>query len=44
MQAISEAFLRQSETFADRWPLWTETNILNKELRGLLTHFLGTRL
>jgi len=43
-EAITEAFLRQSETFADRNLFWTETNILNRNLRGLMTYLLGTRL
>jgi len=35
-EAILEAFLRQSEAFADRIQFWTESNLLNRNLRGLM--------
>lgn len=43
-EAISEAFLRQSEAFADRPEMWTESNILNEDLRGIVIYILGSIL
>ena len=43
-EAILEAFLRQSEAFADKSKFWTETNVLNRKLRGLLIDLLSTRI
>ena len=33
-EAISDAFLRNSEAFADRYEFWLEKNVFNLNLRG----------
>jgi cytochrome P450 len=35
-EAISNAFLRKSEAFADRNSFWTEANITNRDLQGII--------
>jgi hypothetical protein len=35
-EAIYEAFLRQSEAFADRNMGWTEASVLNQDLKGII--------
>jgi len=35
-EAISDAFLRNSEAFADRIEFWVEKNLFNRDRRGIL--------
>lgn len=34
-EALTEAYVKQSDIFSDRFEFWTETNVANYDLKGL---------